>query len=134
MTINNRDAYFASLWDWGILDGCFGETKIRPTDLDGLVERNGQFLVIETKLPGVKIGEGQLLTFEAMVKDPRFWIMFIWGRPGMPEEIEVWHGASRKKYVPADLDKLRLVVGGWFDHVNSMPDPDSEEGCTFSRS
>jgi hypothetical protein len=41
MTINKLDAYVAGLWDWVCLDGCFGDTKIRPTDIDGLVERRG---------------------------------------------------------------------------------------------
>ena len=67
MTIQSEERFMASLWDWGILKGCFGDSKIEPTDMDGLVERKGHFLVLEAKQPGVKIKQGQWWTFNALV-------------------------------------------------------------------
>ena len=31
MTINDPEAFCAGLWDWAILDGCFGDTAIMPS-------------------------------------------------------------------------------------------------------
>ena len=53
MTINDPVKFCAGLWDWGILNGCFGDTLIKPTDIDGFVERNGKFLFFETKSPPI---------------------------------------------------------------------------------
>lgn len=38
------------------------DTKIQPMDLDAVIERNGHFLIHETKTPGKRIEEGQIIT------------------------------------------------------------------------
>lgn len=40
MTIHGSDRFLAGAWDWTVLDGCFGNTQIRPTDVDGMIERD----------------------------------------------------------------------------------------------
>ncbi len=40
MTIRSKEVFLQGLWDWAVLDGCFGNTRIRPTDVDGLIERH----------------------------------------------------------------------------------------------
>lgn len=85
MTINNAEAYLRGVWDWGILRGCFGETKIEPTDIDGCVERNGQFLVLETKAPTASVEQGQQITFDRMLSTGRFTVIIVWGETNKPE-------------------------------------------------
>ncbi len=116
MTINNRDAYFASLWDWGFLRGCFGPT-IEPTDLDGFVERKGRFLVLETKLPGVEIKTGQEITFKALQATGLFTVFIIWGRPGMPEKIRIMtrHGVHERD---CGIDDLKAFCAQWYKFAN----------------
>lgn len=79
MTINNPVEFCAGLWDWHILAGCFGKTKIMPTDVDGFVERKGNFLWLETKKENVLIPNGQLITFMTLIKTGYFTIFIIWG-------------------------------------------------------
>jgi hypothetical protein len=118
MTINNPEQFCKSLWDWGCLDGCFGQTRIKPTDIDGFVERKGHFLLFETKLPGADIPEGQWITFNQLLKTGKFSIIIVWGKPGIPEEIKVLTGKHERNYKDIDLLKLRDVVSSWFKWAN----------------
>lgn len=68
MNIRNLSAFNASVWDWSFLNGAFGGTNIRVSDIDGMVERRGNFLMIEGKKGGVVSG-GQGIMFDAWVRD-----------------------------------------------------------------
>jgi hypothetical protein len=118
MTINDPIKYCAGLWDWGILDGCFGDTKIKPTDIDGFVERKGKFLWLETKAPGADIPEGQQLTFAALARIKLFTIFIIWGSKDAPQEIQVMGHWGRSKKLPCTLGRLRDFVSRWFKWVD----------------
>lgn len=124
MTIQNPDKYLSNLWDWAILAGCFGTTRIEPTDLDGFVERNGKFLVIETKAPGVEVKTGQMITFDALVHTGYFSVVVVWGNPGVPEKIMLKTSKVTRTYEPADLSKLRNIVTQWFEYANQTPTPE----------
>lgn len=61
MSINNFTCYLESLANWDFLG------NLRPTDADGLREKNGHLLLLECKLPGAAIPRSQQITFDAMV-------------------------------------------------------------------
>lgn len=67
MAINNMAAYMAAVWDWSWLQGCFGQT-IKVSDVDGMVERRGNFLMLEGKKGGV-VSVGQRIMHEQWVKN-----------------------------------------------------------------
>jgi len=115
LSIRDEKKYLANLWDWKILNGCFGKTKISPTDVDGFVERNGSFLLIETKLPGNEVTIGQKITYNHLIKIPRFFVLIIWGKKDSPEELQFW-GKNKMK---ADLNKLREMVQRWFKFADN---------------
>ena len=115
MTIRNKDNYMACLWDWGFLDDCFGGTRIKITDVDGLVERRGNFLMIEAKSPGAPIPKGQAIMFDKLVKDPKWNVLVVWGKPNEPEEAVVW---GNKKF-NADAEKIKDVVRRWYEMANA---------------
>ena len=120
MTIINPERYLEGIWDWAILDGCFGDTKIKPTDIDGFVERWGHFLVIETKHPGASVPQGQRMTFNALREIGVFTIIVVWGISGVVKYMEVLYPPpiqpTPKK--PADISDLRKVVRWWFGYAN----------------
>jgi hypothetical protein len=87
--INNKKAFDNALWNWDILNGCFGTGKIKPTDIDGLVERNGQFLLIEAKGPGVPVKMAQDIVHRNLISLKCFTVIVIWGNPGRPIEIKI---------------------------------------------
>lgn len=119
MTINDPIAFAASQWDWGCLDGCFGETKIRPTDIDGWVERNGLFLCIETKLPGVEIPNGQMITFRAMSGTGWITVLIIWGHPQNPIKAKILHCGLETDYEHVDMEWFRNTVKRWFSYADN---------------
>lgn len=114
--LRNDYAYKNSLWDWTPLNECFQGTNIRVTDIDGLVERNGKFLVIETKKPGDEIPQGQFITFDALLNTGVFTIFVVWGSRGVPQEIRVFtrDGRNNKHYITADMKLLQKIVTEWF--------------------
>ena len=118
MTINDPEAYVSSLWDWACLDGCFGNLHIKPTDVDGEVERKGNLIEIETKLPGVPIPQGQEYKFQTKVNEYGFTVVVVWGFPGNPETIELRTPHITKTYENTSLDTLRDICSKWYEHAN----------------
>ena len=104
----------ARLWDWGFLDECFGGTRIKVTDVDGLVERRGHFLLIEAKSIGAPIPKGQAIMFDALVEDPNWHVLIIWGDTNAPVEAMVWGN----KQFEADEAKIQDVVRRWYSMAN----------------
>lgn len=121
MTIRNLDKYVANLWDWGFLDGCFSGTRIRVSDLDGIVERNGEFLVIEAKSAGAPIPKGQAIMFERMVRTGRHTVFVFWGQPSTPERMRVYSAKfPAGTEFETDLDGARRLVAAWFSRASGM--------------
>jgi hypothetical protein len=119
MTINNPASFMESIWDWAILDGCFGRTKIKPTDVDGLIERNGYFLLLETKRPNVPIPAGQRIMFENLVALKRFTIFIIWGERDTPCKLRIMTPGGIKNIDNADIDVVRGFTQQWFNWAQS---------------
>lgn len=122
MTIQDPYAFVRNLWDWACLDGCFGDTPIKPTDIDGVIERNGFFLFLETKEPGVPVKKGQRIFYTALAQKPGVSVFIVWGHPGKPEALQIFANNGISRPYTCDLDKLRLFVARWFllaeRHVN----------------
>lgn len=119
MTIENPEAFAKGFWDWAILDGCFGDTKIKPTDIDGAIERRGWYLLIETKAPGVELKQGQLLFYKGLLDTGRFTILFVWGETNKPEKIWLWTRRSTIEYDKANISTFRGIVSKWFEFANT---------------
>ena len=104
------------LFDWSWTEGCFGQTNIKPMDVDGIVERMGQFLVFETKAKGAPLPNGQRYTLEAMHTTGQYTIMIIWGKV-VPEEFEVWFPSGEKREYHG-VEKAKEVVSRWFEYAD----------------
>jgi hypothetical protein len=87
--INNEDYFnenlpagFDGQFDWDFLKEAFNPTNINFMDLDGIVERNNRFLIIETKSTGSSIPFGQNMTLNALHNLGCFTILYIKGKAG----------------------------------------------------
>ena len=114
MTIRNLGNYLSQQWDWACLKGCFGNTKIEPTDIDGIVERFGHFLLLETKGVGVPLNTGQRIFLESWMGCPHHSAIIIWGPSGAPVAMQVFPGPIND----GDMDMLRGLVSEWFAKAN----------------
>ena len=119
MTIHNMDAYTAAVWDYKILDGCLGRGNIKPTDVDGLVERNDRFLFMEYKPTGKVLSKGQERTFRALLHNPDNNVVVIEGNP-MTETITriLWRHLDETFDHPFQngdgRGAFRVLVAEWF--------------------
>jgi hypothetical protein len=50
-----------------------------PSNVDGIAERNGHFLIMEWKRPGEKASEGQKRLLQALAATPKFMVVVIIG-------------------------------------------------------
>jgi hypothetical protein len=100
--LRSRQTYADSSWDWTFLNECFAPTHIRVSDVDGIVERRGHFLWIETKFPGEKVEEGQRIMHDAALATGRFSVMVVWGEPNAP---------VRYSLRGPNVDEDRFVIG-----------------------
>ena len=123
MTIRNMDNYVAALWDWSCFNDCFGNSRIRVSDLDGIVERNGKFLVLEVKSHGASVPIGQQRMFNAMAETGAFTVVVLFGETNAPQRMRVTtrhNGRVVSVEKPADMDTVRDMVKRWFDFANSF--------------
>ena len=123
MTIRNSEHFLSQIWDWGFLDDCFGKTKIKVSDIEGIVERHGNFLVIECKSHNASVPKGQQIMHDNMVKTGLFIVLLIWGEPNKPERLQIlWNSAGQikqKKISPASLNDIHDLVCRWFNYADT---------------
>ncbi len=119
MTIRNTDHFMSQLWDWGLLDKCFSPTKIKATDIDGFIERNKKFLVIETKSHNAIVPLGQQIMFNNMIETGLFTILVIWGEANQPEKCLLMTRKTTKEFLSITEAELTALVKKWFDYANS---------------
>jgi hypothetical protein len=92
--------------------------RIKPTDVDGLVERNGWFLFLEAKGPKVPLKQGQKILLERLAENPHVTVIVIWGDKNNPEQIMLMNGKSEPKIRPCDTEELRRVVSEWYQYAD----------------
>jgi hypothetical protein len=124
MTIRNIDHYVAALWDWDCLSGCFGNSRIRVSDLDGIIERNGRFLVLEAKSHGASVSTGQRRMFDEMAKTGVFTIIVLFGETNNPQRMRVTTQQEDGRVVSvekqASMADVRDMVQRWYRFANTV--------------
>lgn len=106
-------------WDWACLRECWGGTRITPSDVDAIVERNGYYLVIETKQPQQQLPDGQRILLEALSLNPSTLCLVVWGWCPVVEEMAViMRGKWIRQAKAASTDDLRKVCNWWWRRAN----------------
>lgn len=115
--------YREQLWDWTPLNDCFSG-KIRVGDIDGMVERNGNFLMLDGKRPNPKdggcyISDGQRSMYEAFAKMGGTVIGFHGQPPATVQKVRVWRPGGGLEYHEAmDLEGMKELAAQWFRSAN----------------
>lgn len=116
-----QPAGFDGVFDWDFLRGAFGPV-IMPMDIDGQVERNGRFLIFETKAPGVPIPRGQEIALRASVATGITTVVILYGKtPDTIVKLEEWHANRTLTHNPATAQLVWERAHAWFNHVNNLP-------------
>ena len=113
--IRNLEVYENSFWDWTPYNSCFGDTMIRISDVDGIVERKGKFLFLETKRPDELLTIGQRRLHDALRETGLFWVLVIRGERNTPinYSLRIKGMPEEKKNVTGE-DEIKKVVQKWF--------------------
>jgi len=111
---------FDGVFDWGWLIEAIRnvdpKSRIMPMDFDGVVERHGHYLVLETKDTGVPIPNGQLITLAGLQSPKDFTVMKIWGKTD-PETIELTTRQG-KVFTGRGIKTAIKWVEKWFKWAN----------------
>ena len=115
--IKNEVFFRDSMWDWTPFNKCF-RYGIRISDIDGVVERNGKCLYIETKSPGTPIPIGQQKLHQQWLRKGDT-VLIVWGQPNSPESALLMHSDKwKKRYDNCDNELLERIVKEWFEYAD----------------
>lgn len=129
MTINDPKGFVAGLWDWSILDGCFGNTGIRVGDADGMVERNCRTLLIDPKAPGTLLKPGQMRMWRNQSLTGWITVYVVWGDTDKPEHIQIYTKKKIYQKMPCDMELFRDLVKSWFDYASKSKSLEDKRGA-----
>ena len=122
----SRYVHEIRLKSWGWLKGAFIRANILPTDIDGLVEVNGKFLLFENKYVGAIMSQGQRLTLEKLVMNADFVVLRIdWDGAGRVVRFDRWANIKPmgtlevRTYENASEQDVRDVCFAWSNWAQS---------------
>lgn len=125
--INNPTKFMEGIWDWDFISEVL-PSKIKVSDVDGIIERNGWVLCIETKSEEVEtIPKGQFWMYESLVKNGTTTVIFLFGEKDKPRYMQLmcqkkWGKVS--KYItltektPCNISQVQNIVDRWFKKAN----------------
>ncbi len=92
--------------------------RVAPTDIDGVLERGGHFLIMEFKSPGVSLPMGQRIMLKRLVK-LGMTVIIAWGESSdddAPVEVgEMDERGDVPTVVTMTAGELGRYVGAWFE-------------------
>lgn len=109
-------AQFDGEFVWEFLKDCWPRETIDPHDFDAVVEIGGRFLVFETKDCGVPVSAGQQRTLNHLLTDPRFTVIFLYGKhPAAIKSFRILNGQGCRNFPRADAELVKTHVRMWAD-------------------
>lgn len=118
--IRDLENFTAKLWPWDWLNECFSG-GIRPTDVDGMVERNGHFLFLEGKTSGQSIPKGQEIALKklSLALADKVLILVLFGRPGQPTSFREIKCGLISEPRPCNVSTIQGICRDWFLKANN---------------
>lgn len=125
MNIRDPKACNDGRWDWEFLNECFAPTKIRLSDIDGFVERNGHVLILEGKRPNAPIDSGSGQAFSTFIDLGVDDVLIVRGDPsptGRPSICGLYSWRWQRS-IGSSIADVQRVVRNWFVEVATMERP-----------
>ncbi len=116
---------FASHTDYADFIGLIPDNpNLVPSNVDGILERNGQFLIFEWKRPGEKVSNGQRIMLQALASKPSFMVVIIYGNTDNETMIEsFWLLTPEGKPVKTGIgfESFKVFYRQWYELANNVP-------------
>jgi len=106
------EEYAKRLWDWTPLNNCF-KRGIRFTDVDGIVEANRHFLLLEGKSKNAYLPKGQRMALERLAKLAEFTIIVFRGDPPNLSTVTEWEVLGKNKQ-KGNFQEFFNFIQEWF--------------------
>jgi len=96
-----------------------------PSNLDGIIERKGKFLVMEWKRPNEKSNKGQIRLLCALAENPKFEVLLIKGHTdnGIPEigwfYYVVPYLKPKCRKIGFGTESLKQFIKTWYERSNN---------------
>lgn len=87
-----------------------------PSNVDGIAERNGRFLMMEWKRPGEKISTGQKILLQSLSLTPRFTVIIINGNTDDQTVVNRFFKVTKDGCVPlgTGFNALKQYYLDWY--------------------
>ena len=120
MLMRNPDAAHTDYEDLlGLLPS---NPKFLPSNVDGIAERNGKFLVMEWKRPNEKISKGQEFLLKALAKTPNFVVIIIIGDTDNGMNIERFYylqPIGKNVLIGTSTQEFKDYYTFWYEWANN---------------
>ena len=114
---------FATHTDYEDLLGLLpSNPKFLPSNVDGIAERNGKFLVMEWKRPNEKISKGQEFLLKALAKTPNFVVIIIIGDTDNGMNIERFYylqPIGKNVLIGTSTQEFKDYYTFWYEWANN---------------
>lgn len=114
---------FATHTDYEDLLGLIpNNPKFLPSNVDGIAERNGKFLVMEWKRPNEKISKGQEFLLKALAKTPNFVVIIIIGDTDNGMNIERFYylqPIGKNVLIGTSMQEFKDYYTFWYEWANN---------------
>lgn len=107
-----------NLLKFDVFAGCFPR-DINFTDLDGIVELNGNYLVLEWKNSPCTLPTGQRIMFQRMTSTGIISALIVAGNAELmePTHMQPWWMGKPGKWVACDIHSLRDRICNWVEMI-----------------
>lgn len=113
----------AKMVDWGWYKGILGRSKrVFPGDVDGLVEVNGRFLLIEWKYrKDAPESKGQARMLAALRRIPEFTVFEVAGDYSNPQQLTIhMHNCKTQQYPLSGKLALKQWMSNWAEWADKQ--------------
>lgn len=106
--IRSVSGFLRSLPDWTEFNTCFDPSRIRISDIDGIVERNGYFLILDAKSHHANgVNAGQSILYKRLAAIPKFTVLVVFAE--MMSDVPGEMLSSGAEALIADIRRMRVV-------------------------
>lgn len=109
--------------NWAVFNESFTPTRIKVSDIDGVVERNGQFLFIEVK-QNKFIPTGQEILFKNLTRNASHISVLVLLAQNVSENMDIQayivfqNGQMKHDWKQTNTKEMQGFVTKWFQRVN----------------
>lgn len=96
--------------------------RFGPSNVDGIVERRGEILVMEWKRDGESINAGQMQLLNALARKESFTVLLIYGSTDDVTIVNDFYklGSLEKELLGNGLDALKDFYIKWYKNADNM--------------